>query len=184
LYTWLESGVLKMFKVGDKVESRAFGKGVVTFIYKQKHSPVVVEFRDSFIGCFTSEGNYFIKEVSEEKIQYHKLFLCEEPKEEVNQDTTSFVIGTKYDTDKLDWTLLPFDSLEEVVEVLMMGEKKYARDNWMFVKPKSRYLKAAFRHLIQYASGELVDAESGKSHLAHCVSCLLFLIWHDKKGSD
>ena len=93
-------------------------------------------------------------------------------------------LGVKYDGDKLDWTLLPFESLEDVVRVLMFGAEKYSIDNWKYVKPKSRYLKAVFRHLISYASGERNDSESGYSHLTHCICCLLFLIWHDKNEKE
>jgi hypothetical protein len=94
------------------------------------------------------------------------------------------ITGIKYDDDKLDYTLIPFESLEEVVKVLMFGAKKYNRDNWKYVKPKERYLKAALRHLIDYIMGEKIDKESGINHLAHCACCLLFLIWHDKGEQD
>lgn len=93
-------------------------------------------------------------------------------------------IGRKFDQGKLDWTLIPFSALEEVVKVLMYGETKYDRDNWQHVTPKARYVKASFRHLVAYVKGEQYDQETGITHLAHCVCCLLFLIWHDKNGSD
>lgn len=92
--------------------------------------------------------------------------------------------GVKYDNDKLDYTLLPFDSIEEVVKVLMFGAKKYSIDNWKKVNPKERYLKAAFRHLIDYTKGNKIDSDSGYNHLAHCITCLLFLLWHDKRGKN
>lgn len=92
-------------------------------------------------------------------------------------------VGRKDDSKKLDWTLLPFDSLSEVVRVMEFGAEKYSRDNWKKVVPNVRYLKAAFRHLIKYAGGEKLDSESGLNHLAHCVCCLLFLIWGDNNDS-
>jgi hypothetical protein len=36
------------------------------------------------------------------------------------------------------------------------------------------------RHLVAYQSGEEIDPESGKSHLAHAQCCLIFLAWVDK----
>ena len=87
--------------------------------------------------------------------------------------------GVKYDQEKIDWTLLPFDTLKQVVEVLELGAKKYAPDNWKKVLPPERYIKAAFRHLIDYQYTSKIDDESGKSHLAHAVCCLLFKMWHD-----
>ena len=92
--------------------------------------------------------------------------------------------GTKYDLEKLDWSLLPWESLEEVVKVLEFGAKKYSRDNWQFVKPKERYDQAALRHRIAYQQGEKIDPESGYSHLAHEVCCCLFKIWEDNQEEE
>lgn len=83
--------------------------------------------------------------------------------------------GMKFDGDKLDYTLLPWDSIEDIVKVLEFGARKYARDNWKNVEAE-RYVKAAFRHLIAYQQGETVDQESGLPHLAHLGCCVLFLL--------
>jgi len=91
--------------------------------------------------------------------------------------------GMKDDNDKLRWTLLPIKQLNEVVEVLEFGAKKYSVNNWQKVNPQ-RYKDAMFRHLIDYLSGDKNDKESGKSHLAHLICCALFLMWFDKKEKD
>ena len=83
--------------------------------------------------------------------------------------------GLKYDQNKPDYTLLPWRAVLSVVQVLEFGAAKYSRDNWRLVSG-SRYLAAAFRHLIAYASGETLDPESKLPHLAHCVCCLLFIL--------
>lgn len=89
--------------------------------------------------------------------------------------------GLKFDTDKRDFTLLPWDSVEQIVEVLEFGAQKYSRDNWRYVEDaKHRYTKAALRHLIAYTKGEIDDPESGKPHLAHLGCCILFLMELDK----
>ena len=89
--------------------------------------------------------------------------------------------GMKFDNDKLDYTLVPWDGLEEIVKVLEFGAKKYDRDNWKHVEnAESRYLAAAFRHMINYNNGELTDKETGLSHLAHAGCCILFLLSLDK----
>ena len=60
--------------------------------------------------------------------------------------------GQKFDSGKPDYSLLPWDAVEDVVRVLDFGAKKYARDNWKLVEDhKNRYLAAAFRHLSAYA---------------------------------
>jgi len=91
-------------------------------------------------------------------------------------------LGVKYDQNKPQWSLLPFEALEEVVEVLTSGAKKYAPDNWKFVPDAdARYMDAAFRHMAQYMQGEQHDEETGNNHLAHAVCCLLFKLWFDRK---
>ncbi len=85
--------------------------------------------------------------------------------------------GMKFDGGKLDYTLVPWQGMDEVVRVLEFGAKKYARDNWKFVNhAQPRYLAAAFRHIIKYNEGELTDPETGLSHLAHATCCMLFLL--------
>lgn len=94
--------------------------------------------------------------------------------------------GMKFDNNKLDYTLVPWEGMQEIVKVLEFGAKKYARDNWKHVEnADTRYLAAAFRHLVQYNNGELTDSETGVSHLAHAGCCILFLLALEKKnGSD
>lgn len=92
--------------------------------------------------------------------------------------------GVKNDQGKLDYTLLPWSSIKEVVKVLMFGAAKYpSADNWKHVEP-SRYKKAAMRHLVAYLEGEKNDSESGHPHLAHCMCCILFLLYFQLKGED
>lgn len=89
--------------------------------------------------------------------------------------------GRKYDTGKPDYTLLPWDAVEQIVKVLDFGARKYARDNWKHVEGgETRYLAAAFRHLAAHNRGEKVDSETGISHLAHAGCCVLFLLALEK----
>jgi len=86
--------------------------------------------------------------------------------------------GKKFDASKLDWTLVPFKAMEDVVKVLAFGAAKYERENWKTVKePMRRYRAAAYRHLNAINEGEWFDPESGLPHAAHCVCCLIFMLW-------
>ena len=88
--------------------------------------------------------------------------------------------GRKFDSGKADWSLLPLDVIEEVVEVLDFGAAKYDRDNWKKLDNlKLRCFAAALRHLTRWQSGELVDPESGKSHLSHAQCNLMFMRWSE-----
>jgi len=89
--------------------------------------------------------------------------------------------GLKYDGNKLDWCLLPWKEVEEAVEVLTIGANKYSPDNWKRVPNRlDRYFSALMRHTTAWVNGEQNDPETGKSHLAHAMCCLLFLMWSDK----
>lgn len=102
-----------------------------------------------------------------------------------NNPQTDPTEGRKYDSEKLDYTLVPWEGMEDIVKVLQYGAKKYARDNWKHVENnKTRYLAAAFRHLVQHNNGELADDETGLSHLAHAGCCILFLLALEKHGTD
>ena len=86
--------------------------------------------------------------------------------------------GVKHDDGKLDYTLLPYEALQEVVKVLMYGAQKYPEaDNWKRVEdPRKRYNKAAFRHLFAEVNNEALDKESGLYHLAHAICSNLFAL--------
>ena len=90
-------------------------------------------------------------------------------------------IGIKHDSDKLVWSLLPLEVLRDVVKVLMYGAKKYAPDNWKYVKPKERYYDAGMRHLDAWQAGKNKDPETGLNPIAHAICCLIFLLWHEKE---
>ena len=103
--------------------------------------------------------------------------------DQMTQAADRMEAGMKFDSGKLDYTLVPWDGMDEVVKVLEFGAKKYARDNWKKVEhAETRYLAAAFRHIIKYNEGELTDKETGLSHLAHATCCMLFLLALEKQN--
>jgi hypothetical protein len=86
-------------------------------------------------------------------------------------------LGVKYDLGKLEFSLLPPHALDEVVKVLNFGSKKYARNNWRKLQDaERRYFDAALRHIWALAKDEPIDPESGLSHEAHAICCLLFIL--------
>jgi len=88
--------------------------------------------------------------------------------------------GVKKDSGKLQWALLPWREVGQVVDVLTKGVKKYSEDNWMHVPGgERRYMEAAMRHIIARQRGEINDKETKLPHLAHAVCCLLFWLWFD-----
>ena len=90
------------------------------------------------------------------------------------------MVGTKHDSGKLRWHLMPFRQLEDVVAVLGVGADKYGVDNWKKVADaRDRYKSALMRHFSAYMGGEVNDSDDGLHHLAHVICCALFLMWFD-----
>ncbi len=90
--------------------------------------------------------------------------------------------ATKFDNGKLDWSLLPYDALEEVVKVLEFGKHKYSAWNWANGEgfQYTRVFSAIMRHLLAFMRGEDLDPESGLSHISHCACNILFLLYFIK----
>lgn len=89
--------------------------------------------------------------------------------------------GKKFDQGKRRKSLIPPGVLNEVMDVLEAGALKYSKDNWKNVEdPLTRYYDACDRHIESWWGGEVADPETGKSHLAHAICCLLFLLWFEK----
>lgn len=87
--------------------------------------------------------------------------------------------GRKFDSDKPDFTLLPFDALEGIVDVMMYGAEKYDRDNWRDVPDAARrYTAAALRHIGKHNNGVELDDESALPHIDHAITSLLMARWH------
>jgi hypothetical protein len=85
--------------------------------------------------------------------------------------------GVKFDKEKLRYDLLPFEAIDQIVDVLGYGSRKYADNNWKIVPDaRRRYIAAALRHISAYQRGEMIDPESGLQHLAHAACSLVFLL--------
>ena len=95
-------------------------------------------------------------------------------------------MGHKECNGKRQWTLLPFEALREVVDVLTINaETKYARNNWSLVEDgTTKYMDATLRHIDAWLTGEKKDPEDGKSHLAHAICDLLFALWFELTGKE
>lgn len=92
-------------------------------------------------------------------------------------------IGRKFDSGKPEFSLLPPWATEAVARVLTIGAQKYEVNNWKFVpNGKFRYVNAAMRHLFAHLRGEIKDPETGESHLAHAICCLMFILDSEESG--
>jgi len=86
--------------------------------------------------------------------------------------------GQKFSKGKRDWSLLPWDTIEGVVDVLTEGAKKYSPDNWKHVPDgRTEYFNALHRHLRKLEAGEYLDKDSGLPGTSHMLCCALFYSW-------
>ena len=85
--------------------------------------------------------------------------------------------GTKYDSDKPRYDLLPAYALDEVAKVLTFGATKYEPDNWRKVpNGMQRYFASSQRHEWQWKRGEKFDKDSKCHHLACAITGLMFML--------
>jgi len=91
-------------------------------------------------------------------------------------------ISPKHDTGKLRYSLVPPIALEAIADVLTFGAEKYAPNSWQgVINGKERYTDALYRHLEAYRAGEKSDPDSGKSHLAHALTNISFLLHFERE---
>lgn len=90
----------------------------------------------------------------------------------------------KFDEEKPRMELLDPYAMEQLALVLTFGAKKYEPWNWTKGLAFSRLIGAALRHLFAFAKGEDLDPESGLSHLAHAMCCLMFLVSMTKRHPE
>ena len=93
--------------------------------------------------------------------------------------------GTKFDTGKLRWDLLPIEQIESVVKVITDGAKVYGDNNWKEVEnAKERYFAALMRHIVKWRKGEILDKDTKSPHLAHALCNLIFLLEFEKEANE
>ena len=86
----------------------------------------------------------------------------------------------RYNSGKLQWSLVDFDALEDMVRVLEFGAKKYDADNWKKGLQTNEIAESMMRHLFAYLRGEDIDPESGLPHTGHIMCNAMFLSYMQK----
>ena len=105
-------------------------------------------------------------------------------KDAIKASQTATTGGRKFDGGKIRYGLLPPLALKATADVLTFGAEKYEPGNWKHVPDSiNRYFDAAQRHLWAYKEGEIDDPETGYSHLAHAICCILFMNELDIEGT-
>ena len=87
----------------------------------------------------------------------------------------------KYDKGKLQYSLLPFESIDAMVDIMTWAidpeqrDKPYKKGSWKEVDIE-RYIDALGRHYSAYCKGEKLDQESLKHHMAHIMCNAAFIL--------
>ena len=88
--------------------------------------------------------------------------------------------GTRYNGGKLRWHLLPWDAIRALVDIYEIGASKYAPRNWEKGLSYSETFDSLQRHLLRWYTGEDLDPETGRLHMAHAtwnaVALLTFVV--------
>lgn len=94
-------------------------------------------------------------------------------------------VGRKYDEGKPDYSILPPAPIRNLVRVLMYGEKKYDRFNYLQLENgEERIYSACLRHLEAWREGERTDPESGLPHLSHALASILMLSHREEHHAE
>lgn len=90
---------------------------------------------------------------------------------------------SRKDHGKLQWHLVPWDAMKELVKVYMIGAEKYRPRGWESGMEYSRMYSAMVRHLnAWFQDGETHDPVDGQHHLASVAWGALGLIAYELRG--
>jgi hypothetical protein len=87
----------------------------------------------------------------------------------------------RYNKGKLKWSLVDYSCLEDLVRVMEFGATKYGRNNWTKGLKQEEVIESLLRHTYAILRGEMIDPESGISHVGHIQANAMFL-GHKKLG--
>lgn len=87
---------------------------------------------------------------------------------------------------KISMVLEARNAVRGNAKVLMFGEGKYARGNWMKGLPWTEVADSLARHLADFLAGQDLDEESGLPHVDHIQTNAMFLseFFHTRKDLD
>lgn len=84
-------------------------------------------------------------------------------------------VADRYNQDKIRWSLVDYEALKPMVEVLAFGAKKYSDDNWKKGLKTKEVCESLMRHLTAYLSGQDNDSESDLPEVGHILCNAMFL---------
>lgn len=114
----------------------------------------------------TEVGNSFVYKIVE-GLSFHtgmKMFF-----------KTDYVLGNRYNSNKPKWSLVDYESLLPLVQVLEFGASKYGENNWKKGLSYTETTESLLRHVYSFLQGEDTDEESKLHHIGHILCNAMFL---------
>lgn len=104
-----------------------------------------------------------------------KMITCSVPR--TGKDVKTTEAGTRHNSGKtqLSYILDADIAMKGMCDVFEFGAKKYERNNWKKGLNTKEVMDSLLRHLTSYASGEVLDPESGLPHIDHITCNAVFL---------
>jgi Domain of unknown function (DUF5664) len=84
--------------------------------------------------------------------------------------------------DNVPYDLVPIELVEATAEALEYGAGKYAPGNWRKGLPILQVCASIVRHCFALMRGEVIDRDSGVSHVSHICANAAFLATYSKSG--
>ena len=82
------------------------------------------------------------------------------------------------------WSLVDYESIEDMIQILEFGLTKYDQDFWKDNYDRTSYLNSMQRHLAEMFKGNEFDQESGLPHAAHLMARCMFYLHHLRKENQ
>ena len=86
--------------------------------------------------------------------------------------------GLRYNEWKTEWSLVDFQSLKVMVDVLAFWAEKYERWNWKKGFSKESIMNSMMRHMVELMDWEELDPESWLPHIGHIMCNAMFYSYH------
>ena len=197
------------YKVGDKVRVKSLDwynenrdkngvvmSGSIPFIYEMS----VYCGNEYEIETIFNDSSCYLKKLG--SCSFDESFL---------EPISAEPVSLRYNTNKPKWSLMDYESIEDMLRVLAYGRHKYsifadengvehkgvditpeqaatmeclydARDNWKNKTDMEVPIDSLQRHIAAIMKGEQNDKESGLPHIAHVMANAMFYSYHSRKG--
>ena len=86
-------------------------------------------------------------------------------------------------TGTLDWSLLDWEFLRDMIRVMHHALHKYSKGEWKAVDIE-KFKNSACNHLSRIIDGDLIDEESGMPASVHLGCNAMMLRWHERQQTE